>query len=75
MKSKLTFMLTAFNPMAKGITEKIIKTGINRSNGAKLKIYLSASSGTMSSLNITFTASAVETSNPLGPHRLGPERC
>ena len=75
MKSKLTFILTAYNPIAKGITEKIIKTGIKRSNGAKLKIYLSDSSGTMSSLNITFIASAVDTSNPLGPHLLGPERC
>src|ERR1700675_2793382 len=42
--------------------------------GANQKIALSASSGMMSSLINSFTASAIGCSNPCGPTRMGPSR-
>src|ERR1700722_19571794 len=43
-------------------------------SGANQKIILSASSGMMSSLIKSFTASAIGCSNPCGPTRMGPSR-
>src|SRR5580692_575604 len=43
-------------------------------SGANQKIILSASSGMMSSLIRSFTASAIGCSNPCGPTRMGPSR-
>src|SRR5580692_3532060 len=43
-------------------------------SGANQKIILSASSGMMSSLIKSFTASAIGCNNPCGPTRMGPSR-
>src|ERR1700693_1930152 len=43
-------------------------------SGANQKIILSASSGIMSSLMSSFSASAIGCSNPCGPTRMGPSR-
>ena len=58
--------------LPKGITATTTRTGTTRTMGAMLNTGRSASSGTVSSLTISLTVSAMGCSIPKGPHRLGP---
>ena len=58
----------------KGITAHAASAGISVSIGARMKRNLFAPDGMMSSLNMSFTASAIGCSSPTGPTRFGPMR-
>ena len=57
-----------------GITAKATIAGITAMHGASQKTSLSAFSGTMSSLIMSFRTSAIGWSRPCGPTRRGPSR-
>ena len=57
-----------------GITAYTISAGTIEMIGATVKTHLSARTGVMSSLIISFTASATGWRIPYGPTRIGPSR-
>ena len=65
------FSLPTKESSPKGITATTTRVGTNRTIGARLNTGRSASSGTVSSLVISFTESAMGCNRPKGPHRLG----
>jgi hypothetical protein len=58
-----------------GMTANAVIAGMATTNGASVKMILSAAVGVKSSLNINFMPSASDCSNPKGPFMLGPWRC
>jgi hypothetical protein len=57
------------------MTAKAVIAGMATTNGASMKMILSAAVGVKSSLNINFMPSANDCSKPKGPFMLGPMRC
>src|SRR6202166_358177 len=74
MKRSPTFRSAIWNqgPIASADMASI--AAVTEISGANQKIILSASSGMMSSLLKSFSASAIDCSNPCGPTRMGPSR-
>ncbi len=61
-------------PGANGITAHAASAGMMTMTGARKNSTLSACAGVMTSLVISFSASAIGCSSPSGPTRLGPTR-
>src|ERR1700722_18907247 len=74
MKSRPTFSSAIWNHGPMASADMASSAAVTEISGANQKITLSASSGIMSSLIKSFTASAIGCSNPCGPTRMGPRR-
>ena len=71
---RLTFRPKRLTSGPNGITAYTMSAGTIEMIGAAVNTHLSARTGVMSSLIISFTASATGCRMPYGPTRMGPSR-